>query len=684
MKIFFEDAFEKIARIVTQQTGVQVRFEGMQPCTDGKVIVLPKLSKLPEDFNKDLLNGYLDHEAAHVIFTDMNVFKAELARDKFLKTVSNALEDIRIERKMGERFIGCKQNIRQMNDFHVSDIKKNFDKINPATQIAFAISLYGSGDAEPADFKGNARAALEIVKDDIDELPKCQNTGDVIELAKRIVAKLRDSAQQSEDGEGADIGDGQPKKDDKKDKKQQKKNQKGKGGKNQKGEEEQDEKDDGEDGEDGKGSKGKKDKKKSKSKDGNEPEDKADDDEGDQGGDSDDQDGQDDEDDVSDGAEGDDAGSDESDEGDDEGDESGSGSREGEGEEEENSDLSSVNFDDVEEDQLDAAAKIADQLKSAAEDSTQENAKARFRGYAYAPKDRRHIPFSTKYDQEIDNTRATGASSIRRDVESIVSPCVNALMFAIKAEEKKHYIPSRERGRLSARDLYKVAHGVSNRVFRGEVHRVSDSVAASLLIDLSGSMRHGSKLKCAMLAGMAYSEVLTRIGIVHEALGFTAQGDAGIRSAWGSAGSPGHYNRRTERLDHYIFKRFDQSDNSGVANVIKADSGNNCDPESLMWAARRLGQREEKRKILFVFSDGEPATEGDNGVLQNELKLTIEELERAGIEVIGIGIQSAAVKRYYPKSVVVDTPADLMKVTVKEVQRMLMPEGRRMRTVKVS
>lgn len=242
MKIFFEDAFEKIARIVTQQTGVQVRFEGMQPCTDGKVIVLPKLSKLPEDFNKDLLNGYLDHEAAHVIFTDMNVFKAELARDKFLKTVSNALEDIRIERKMGERFIGCKQNIRQMNDFHVSDIKKNFDKINPATQIAFAISLYGSGDAEPADFKGNARAALEIVKDDIDELPKCQNTGDVIELAKRIVAKLRDSAQQSEDGEGADIGDGQPKKDDKKDKKQQKKNQKGKGGKNQKGEEEQDEK----------------------------------------------------------------------------------------------------------------------------------------------------------------------------------------------------------------------------------------------------------------------------------------------------------------------------------------------------------------------------------------------------------------------------------------------------------
>jgi len=74
----------------------------------------------------------------------------------------------------------------------------------------------------------------------------------------------------------------------------------------------------------------------------------------------------------------------------------------------------------------------------------------------------------------------------------------------------------------------------------------------------------------------------------------------------------------------------------------------NCDNESIMWAAEKLWQRPEKRKILFVLSDGMPsATGSDRSLLDQDLRFNIIKLERLGIEVHGIGIYTTEPQKFY-------------------------------------
>ena len=60
-------------------------------------------------------------------------------------------------------------------------------------------------------------------------------------------------------------------------------------------------------------------------------------------------------------------------------------------------------------------------------------------------------------------------------------------------------------------------------------------------------------------------------------------------------------------------------------------------------------QQKDERLILFVFSDGLPAQviNALQPIHQKYLKTVVEEVERAGVELIGFGIQTESVKMYY-------------------------------------
>ena len=125
-----------------------------------------------------------------------------------------------------------------------------------------------------------------------------------------------------------------------------------------------------------------------------------------------------------------------------------------------------------------------------------------------------------------------------------------------------------------------------------------------------------------------------------------------------------------ERLEHRIYKRFDSNDLTGIERLDAG--GNNCDPESVRWAANRLSQTKQKRKILIVMNDGQPATgDSDMRLLRGSLKETVEKITASGIEVVGFGIMSEAVKEFYKDNLVIHNISELPTVAMGKLSKLL-------------
>jgi cobaltochelatase CobT len=100
-----------IAKIIASKLGVKVFFDaGSVPYADSQGIHLPKsMSACGSEEQVILLNGFLDHEAAHIRYSDFIAIRR--CRTPFEKTVLNIIEDIRIEDAIGKVFPGCKKNL---------------------------------------------------------------------------------------------------------------------------------------------------------------------------------------------------------------------------------------------------------------------------------------------------------------------------------------------------------------------------------------------------------------------------------------------------------------------------------------------------------------------------------------------------------------------------------------------
>jgi len=81
-------------------------------------------------------------------------------------------------------------------------------------------------------------------------------------------------------------------------------------------------------------------------------------------------------------------------------------------------------------------------------------------------------------------------------------------------------------------------------------------------------------------------------------------------------------------------------------------------PDAVLLAAKALTGRLEEARVLVVVSDFFPA--GYEGA-EEKLKENIKKIERMGIGIIGIGVNSTAVRRYIRTNCVVENPFDLMK-----------------------
>jgi cobalamin biosynthesis protein CobT len=108
--------------------------------------------------------------------------------------------------------------------------------------------------------------------------------------------------------------------------------------------------------------------------------------------------------------------------------------------------------------------------------------------------------------------------------------------------------------------------------------------------------------------------------------------------------------------------------------------GANADADAILMAGERLLKRREKRKILMVLSDGEPAWrsrmkgKGSNWEdYANQLtRDVVHTMEAKGIETVGIGIQSTSVASFYDRHAVVSNMDDLGKQMLDQLGKVLL------------
>jgi hypothetical protein len=104
----------------------------------------------------------------------------------------------------------------------------------------------------------------------------------------------------------------------------------------------------------------------------------------------------------------------------------------------------------------------------------------------------------------------------------------------------------------------------------------------------------------------------------------------------------------SERFDAHVRARIGGLSHGGLTYL----------PDAVLLAAQALTKRLEEARVLVIVSDFFPAGYEN---AEEKLKENVRKIERMGVGIIGIGVNSRAVRQYVRSSCVVEGPYDLMK-----------------------
>jgi len=532
---------------------------------------------LPDNASEDLLiavQGFIDHEVGHILFTDPRVkTRAEKAPCMALYDV---LEDTRIERKMKQRFKGSGRNLGSTWSFiqeritkpdYERALKSGSEKAIQAALIVAAVRAW-AGQKEAQDFMADKWHHFEsfkkVVGEDLIEKISTLNTSmDAFTLAAAMHNRIEEFKHRKEEEER------------RKEEKRRKREEEGCKGKSSKspgggeggagGEPEEplhpdDEGDETRDGvnSDGPG--------KPKSEPDSEGEDEGSESEGesaepdeeetkeesgdksekalntggshpndaeDEGSEEEESDGERDED-VEDSE--DDSEEDESEEESEEGeDEKESEEEDGEADEEEDesvggSDGGSASEDDKESygDVSSSVGIIPDEIKEvldSARDLDTEVTTIINKAILSDLEVSEYTPLTKDFDRiELFVPKSHDhADALLKRMEERCGQMVGLLQKRfermIAAKSYHRMVPGFKSGRLHGATLYRIPLG-DERIFRRKIVSRTKDVALSLVVDLSGSM-YGEKVELALLSAFGMSMTLDRMNIKHEVIGFT-------------------------------------------------------------------------------------------------------------------------------------------------------------------
>lgn len=208
-----ERSIERTARLLSQQFNIRVVWKHGVCKTDGKTIYLPTL---PPDAPNDLLcatQGFLDHETAHVLFTDFNIGKSrKLTKNQF--DAVNTIEDLRIEKRIGDFFPGAPSNLRYAREWLLGALTKDWKTISPFHQALTAFGDYVTyGDDSPEflavqspEIKQQVQDCIQYLAADIKDM---DSTADSIDVGLKLFEMLKHLIPDSESEDESEQDDGE-------------------------------------------------------------------------------------------------------------------------------------------------------------------------------------------------------------------------------------------------------------------------------------------------------------------------------------------------------------------------------------------------------------------------------------------------------------------------------------------
>lgn len=264
------------------------------------------------------------------------------------------------------------------------------------------------------------------------------------------------------------------------------------------------------------------------------------------------------------------------------------------------------------------------------------------------------------------------------EVDAMIGPMSRELERLITARSAGFWAAGHRSGRVHGASLYKLRLNRDD-VYRRKHETTTKDVAYQIVMDCSGSMhsKHTGKIRTAAFSAYALASMLDRLQIANECMGFTTKSySADVIQALQSDPLRGQYNRNCA-LSLPIFKEFGERVTPEIkARFIEAVSGHgvrprmNIDGESLMVALRRVLARKEARKIIIVLSDGRPAGPDAHGLDEHLIGVT-KLVEKAGVELFGIGICDDSVRKFYKRNVVIRNVSELPTVMLGELKRFM-------------
>jgi len=254
-----------------------------------------------------------------------------------------------------------------------------------------------------------------------------------------------------------------------------------------------------------------------------------------------------------------------------------------------------------------------------------------------------------KYDEvEAPQSIKLEAKKLKKDLEQI---------FLNKAALNSR---NRKRGMLDTNALWKV-HNKDYNIFQKKGNPENSDYVFYILVDGSGSM-YGNKFKQAYRA----------TSLLEEALG----GFVPVKIAQFDA----DYNY----VHHHVVKEFNERRGNlswAFVNNNHANNGN-MDGYSIRVALKELAKRNERKKVLIVLSDGQPAGAGayHGGRAERDVKEAIREGRKQGVDIFNIMFSEddysrkqmlESFKFMYEKGIIACEPQNIGRELLRVVKREL-------------
>ncbi len=223
-----------------------------------------------------------------------------------------------------------------------------------------------------------------------------------------------------------------------------------------------------------------------------------------------------------------------------------------------------------------------------------------------------------------------------------------------------------------------ISSPTDRRVFKNIRHQPHSDCVISFLVDCSGSMKEHSTNVTILLD--VFARAAEAAGIKTEILGFTTTNWGGGRAMkdWIKQGKPRNPGRLSG-TNHFVFKEADKTwkkTRNNIGGLMKTDMFHEgVDGEAITWAAGRLADRPEEKKILTVISDGSPMDSGtnlanDDFYLDNHLKDVIMNIEGSpAMEIFGLGVK-LDLSNYYRYYTILHLEEQLNNATFNDILKM--------------